>query len=112
VLNVLVSNTDDHLRNHGFLLEPGRGWRLSPAYDMNPVPDSAGLKLNISEHDNALDLGLVLSVAPYFRVSEVEAQTILRRCTSVVAQWRKVASALKIPDREQDDMARAFRLAA
>nr|WP_188130210.1 HipA domain-containing protein [Massilia mucilaginosa] len=111
LFNVLVSNTDDHLRNHGFLLEPGRGWRLSPAYDMNPVPESSALKLNISEHDNALDLDLVVSVAPYFRVSEDQAQTIIRRCICVVGQWRKVATALKLPDREQNDMACAFRLA-
>ncbi len=111
VFNVLVSNTDDHLRNHGFLLEPGRGWRLSPAYDMNPVPEASGLKLNISEHDNALDLDLVVSVAPYFRVTGDEAQTIIRHCVGVVGQWRKVASALKLPEREQNDMACAFRLA-
>jgi serine/threonine-protein kinase HipA len=47
VFNMLVSNTDDHLRNHGFLLVPGKGWRLSEAYDMNPVPGSHGLKSNL-----------------------------------------------------------------
>ncbi|KAB0545590.1 HipA domain-containing protein, partial [Pseudomonas palleroniana] len=69
VFNMLVSNTDDHLRNHGFLLQPGRGWRLSPAYDMNPVPGDTGLRLNVSEADNAMDLDLAMSVAGYFRVS-------------------------------------------
>ena len=69
VFNLLVSNTDDHLRNHGFLLVPGRGWRLSEAFDMNPVPEAHGLKLNISEADNAMDLDLARSVAPYFRVA-------------------------------------------
>ena len=66
VFNLLVSNTDDHLRNHGFILVPGKGWRLSEAYDMNPVPESHGLKLNISEADNAMDLDLARSVAPIF----------------------------------------------
>ena len=65
VFSICVSNTDDHLRNHGFLLTE-KGWGLSPAYDINPVETGMGLKLNISEDDNALDLDLVLSVAPYF----------------------------------------------
>ena len=111
LFNVLVSNTDDHLRNHGFILEPGHGWRLSEAYDMNPVPGSSGLKLNISESDNALDIDLVLSVAHYFRVTDDDALTIMKHCVSVVRQWRKVATALKIAEREQISMAPAFELA-
>ena len=58
VFNMLVSNTDDHLRNHCFILVPGIGWRLSPAYDMNPRPQSHGLKLSVSKADNGMDLGL------------------------------------------------------
>ena len=68
-----------------------RGWRLSEAYDMNPVPGSSGLKLNISESDNALDIDLVLSVAHYFRVMDDDALAIMKHCVSVVRQWRKVA---------------------
>ncbi len=112
VFNLLISNTDDHLRNHGFILVPGRGWRLSEAYDMNPVPHSHGLKLNISEADNAMDLDLARSVAPYFRVSAADADTIIERCRSVVVQWPKIASRLGLSAREQDDMAPAFQLAA
>jgi serine/threonine-protein kinase HipA len=112
VFNMLVSNTDDHLRNHGFLLVPGKGWRLSGAYDMNPVPGSQGLKLNISEADNALDLDLALSVAPYFRVSKQRASDIILRCQGVVRQWPKIANSLKIRAREQQHMAAAFALAA
>lgn len=111
LFNVLVSNTDDHLRNHGFILEPGRGWRLSAAFDMNPVPGAAGLKLNISESDNALDIDLVFSVAHYFRVTDDDAFAIMKRCVDVVRQWRKVATALKLPVREQNFMAPAFQLA-
>lgn len=111
LFNVLVSNTDDHLRNHGFLLEPGRGWRLSAAYDMNPVTGSSGLKLNISESDNALDIDLVLSVAHYFRVTDDEAFAIMMHCVNVVRQWRKVATALRLSEREQNSMASAFLLA-
>jgi serine/threonine-protein kinase HipA len=111
VFNMLVSNTDDHLRNHGFILVPGKGWRLSAAYDMNPVPDSHGLKLNVSEADNALDLELASSVAPVFRVPKREADEIIVRCKEVVNQWPKIAHSLKISDREQRRMSSAFKLA-
>jgi serine/threonine-protein kinase HipA len=111
VFNILVSNTDDHLRNHGFILVPGKGWRLSDAYDVNPVPESQGLKLNISEVDNALDLDLARSVAPYFRVGLKAANEIIERSRLVVKQWHKIAGQLGIPAREQERMASAFHLA-
>ena len=111
VFNVLVSNTDDHLRNHGFILVPGKGWRLSQAYDMNPVADSYNLKLNISQSDNALDLELVRSVAPYFRLASDEANNIIARCQAVVRQWPKIAKSLGLSMREQERMASAFKLA-
>ncbi len=111
VFNVLVSNTDDHLRNHGFILVPGAGWRLSEAYDMNPVAESYGLKLNISESDNALDLDLVRSVAPYFRITAKAANEIIERNRAIVKQWPKIAARLDISAREQQRMAPAFRLA-
>lgn len=111
VFNMLVSNTDDHLRNHGFLLVPGKGWRLSDAYDMNPVPESHGLKLNVSEADNAMDLELARSMAPHFRVSKKLADEIIGRGLSVVKQWPRIADSLRIPPREQERMAAAFRLA-
>jgi serine/threonine-protein kinase HipA len=111
VFNMLVSNTDDHLRNHGFILVPGKGWRLSDAYDMNPVPESYGLKLNVSQADNAMDLDLARSVAPYFRVSKKLADEIIARSQAVVKQWPKIANSLQIRAREQERMAAAFRLA-
>lgn len=111
VFNLLTSNTDDHLRNHGFLLVPGQGWRLAHAYDMNPVPDSHGLKLNISEVDNALDLDLALSVAPFFRVTTTAAHEIIERTRGVVKQWPKIANRLGIRAQEQERMASAFRIA-
>jgi serine/threonine-protein kinase HipA len=111
VFNLLVSNTDDHLRNHGFILVPGRGWRLSDAYDMNPVPNSRGLKLNISEADNAMDLELARSVAPYFRVSAADSTATIERCKSIVAQWPKIAARLGLSVREQERMAPAFQRA-
>lgn len=111
VFNMLVSNADDHLRNHGYLLVPGKGWRLAGAYDMNPDPQAQGLKLNVSEVDNALDLELALSVAHIFRVGKKAAKDIVAHHQGVVAQWRKIADGLQIPAREQDRMAPAFRLA-
>jgi len=111
VFNLLVSNTDDHLRNHGFILVPGKGWRLSPAYDMNPVAGSYSLKLNISQADNALDLELARAVAPYFRVKTDDANHIIARGQSVVRQWSKIAAGLGLSAREQERMASAFRLA-
>ena len=78
VFSICVSNTDDHLRNHGFLFREG-GWVLSPAYDMNPVETGNGLSLNISETDNAQELDLVEEVAPYFRVSEKRAGEIIKK---------------------------------
>lgn len=106
--NVMVSNTDDHLRNHGFLLSPKAGWRLSEAYDMNPVPHSSGLCLNIDENDNALDLDLVRSVARYFRVKDSHATAIVTRVARVVAGWREIADAIGIGRRECEEMAGAF----
>jgi serine/threonine-protein kinase HipA len=110
VFNMLVSNTDDHLRNHGFILAPGKGWRLSAAFDMNPALDSHGLTLNVSEADNAMDLDLARSVAPYFRVTTKTANDVIERSRAVVRQWPKIASRLGIPAREQERMASAFQL--
>jgi serine/threonine-protein kinase HipA len=111
VFNMLVSNADDHLRNHGFILQPGKSWRLSPAYDMNPTPGAQGLTLNVSESDNSLDLELARSVAPFLRVPKKQAEETVARCQAVVRQWPRVARSLKLPKREQDWMAAAFRLA-
>lgn len=101
----------DHLRNHGFILVPGKGWRLSGVYDMNPVPESHGLKLNISEADNAMDIDLVRSVAPYFRVDANTANEVIERSGAIVRQWSRIATGLGVPGREQERMAAAFRLA-
>jgi len=105
--SIAVSNTDDHLRNHGFLLEE-KGWRLSPAYDINPSPDSTGLSLAVDEHDNSLDFGLALSVAKYFRLKVQEAQAIIDSVRSAVATWRERARRMGIASSEIDRMARAF----
>jgi serine/threonine-protein kinase HipA len=110
LFNVLVSNTDDHLRNHGFLLTSS-GWVLSPAYDVNPNPEgSAGLTLNIDELDNALDVELVMSVAEYFRLKRQEATTIRDEVMRVLSGWRERAGRLRLPAAEIDRMEVAFQL--
>ncbi|MDL2201005.1 HipA domain-containing protein [Halopseudomonas aestusnigri] len=110
VFSILVSNTDDHLRNHGFILSPSRGWCLSEAYDINPVPTGDSLKLNITEADNALDLELAREVAGLFRLPLSTADDIIGDCKLVVGQWRTIAKAVGLPPREQDYMAPAFAL--
>jgi serine/threonine-protein kinase HipA len=111
VFFICVSNVDDHLRNHGFMLEPTGGWVLAPAYDINPDSSGNGLKLNISETDNAQDLSLAKDVARYFRVKKKEEDEIIGRVTTAVKNWRKEASGLGISEREQSLMANAFRVA-
>lgn len=112
VFNILVSNTDDHLRNHGFILQPGKGWRLSQAYDLNAVPEGDGLKLNITEHDNALDLELAREVASLFRVTLNDADEIIADCMEAVRHWSVIAQRLGLSSREQAYMAPAFAQAA
>ena len=109
VFYISVSNTDDHLRNHGFLLTD-KGWVLSPAYDINPVETGTGLSLNISEKDNALDLELAKEVAPYFRVSDKRAHQIITTIIRAVSDWNKVAEKNGISKAERGLMARAFRV--
>ena len=110
VLSICVSNTDDHLRNHGFMLQP-TGWSLAPAYDINPDPHGAGLKLNISETDNAQDIDLALSVASVFRVTKERALEIATEVTTAVNQWRSVATSHGLSRTAQDRMRHAFRVA-
>lgn len=110
VFNICISNVDDHLRNHGFLLTP-QGWVLSPAFDMNPVETGTGLKLNISETDNALDLQLALSVCEYFRLKAPRAEEIINHVRYEVSQWRHLADLYQIGRSEQESMSRAFRAA-
>jgi len=110
VFYIAVKNTDDHLRNHGFLLTPG-GWALSPAYDVNPVYFGTGLTLNISETDNSLDWDLARSVAKYFRIGDKQATDIIAQTRTIVGQWPKIASKYKIKKSEQELMAQAFEYA-
>jgi serine/threonine-protein kinase HipA len=110
VFSICVSNTDDHLRNHGFILTP-EGWVLSPAYDINPVETGNGLKLNITENDNVLDLTLALDVCMYFKLSKNRAEEIIEEVKSSVKNWRIIASKYGISHTEQEVKSKAFQQA-
>lgn len=109
VFNILVSNTDDHLRNHGFILT-GNGWRLSPAYDMNPNETGNGLTLNISENSNEQDVSLAMDTARLYKLKNDEALTILKEIQHEISNWRSVAKKMGIGNSEIEQMSRAFRL--
>lgn len=107
--NIMVRNSDDHLRNHGFILaEEGSGWRLSPAYDINISIGATGLHLNIDEYSNELNLDLALEVAPYFQLSATEAKQILSELQSVVSHWQDYANEIGINRQEQQILERVF----
>jgi serine/threonine-protein kinase HipA len=111
VFNILISNTDDHLRNHGFLFEGPDGWRLSPAYDLNPVPVDIKprvLTTAINEDDGTASVELAMEVAEYFELDASAARKIARQMGRAVAQWRLIAKRMGIKDPEIDRMASAF----
>lgn len=109
IFNILISNTDDHLRNHGFILTP-EGWRLSPAFDLNPSIDKEGLALNIDMDKNSLDIDLAKSVGAYFRMEEIEMDSVIEQVRSVVSGWQKLAVEIGIPRGEQMVMTAAFKV--
>lgn len=111
VFNILISNTDDHLRNHGFLYEGQAGWRLSPAYDLNPVPTDIKpriLSTAINEDDNSASLPLAMEVAGYFELDEDKARAIAAEVGKAVSQWRDEAAAHGLAKADSDRMASAF----
>ena len=105
--NIMISNTDDHLRNHGFLMVD-KGWILSPAFDINPDEGGTGLSLNISLNDNALDLDLALEVIEFFRMDRDSGVKIIERLKESISRWRRVADRYNLPRSEQKRMAKVF----
>lgn len=108
IFNIAISNTDDHLRNHGFILT-NKGWKLSPAYDLNPSTEKDGLSLNIDMDDNALNFELAKSVGKYFRLDEGEMTRILEEVLSVIKGWRSIAKQIGISANELQLMENTFR---
>jgi len=108
VFNIAISNTDDHLRNHGFIALNG-SWQLSPAFDINPSVDKEELSLNIDDNSGELDFELALSVIEYFRLQLADAKLVLSEVTQVVSTWEKVAKNIGIIRSEMELMHPAFR---
>ena len=109
VFYIAISNTDDHLRNHGFILSE-RGWLLSPAYDVNPVTPAQGLHLNITDNDNRLDYDLALQIIDFFQLNRRQADRIMEEVRASVSHWKSVAGSIGISRGEQQLMEPAFNL--
>lgn len=111
VFNMAVSNTDDHLRNHGFILS-STGWRLSPLYDVNPVPEGNHLSLNISQMDDTMDIDLAIETAEYFGLEKDEAEKHARSiCKTVRENWEALATRYGLGRGSIEMMRPAFTLA-
>lgn len=112
VFSMVVSNTDDHLRNHGFLLSE-KGWVLSPMYDVNPDSFGEYLSLNVTADDSSIDLELAVETALYYGIKREEASDIIREiCRTVDDNWRRLAKMQGIGREEIERMSNAFRIAA
>jgi len=107
VFNIFVSNTDDHLRNHGFILTD-KGWILSPAFDINPNEDGSGLSLNISLDDNSLNPEIPLEIIDYFRLNRESGLKIIAQIRNSVTRWRSVANKYQLSRSEQELMKNVF----
>jgi serine/threonine-protein kinase HipA len=108
LFSVLTSNTDDHLRNHAFL-RTGRGWALSPAYDLNPSPDNpARLSTAIDLDDTSASIENALSVGRYFRLTTAQARTLVAEVEEATSGWRREAEQLGLPRQQIDRMTDAF----
>lgn len=105
--NVAVGNRDDHLRNHGFILGK-RGWRPSPAFDVNPSIDKANHVLNIDDVDNRPSLETVLATAAFYRLTPQQAQALVSEVVRVVADWKAVARRARIAFADIELSASAF----
>ena len=108
VFSILISNTDDHLRNHGFLLTR-KGWKLSPAYDVNPVPYGRHLSLCVNENDDAISLDLAEETAKFYGISQTEAKDIIKEMKKTIQRnWQYCAKQVGLKKNEIDYMATAF----
>jgi serine/threonine-protein kinase HipA len=108
LFNILIHNTDDHLRNHGFFIDEG-GIRLSPAYDINPSIERQELMLAINEVETACDVSIAMGTSRDYGLNAQEAVEVLKQVQDAVAGWRDEATRLNIPKAEQDLMANAFQ---
>ena len=108
VFNMAVSSTDDHLRNHAFILKKS-GWILSPLYDVNPVPYGDELSLNVNENDNRISIPLAIETAHRFGIAEEDATNMANEITETVRNnWEKLAAKYGISRGQIEDMRPAF----
>ncbi|MBQ3548625.1 MAG: type II toxin-antitoxin system HipA family toxin [Oscillospiraceae bacterium] len=108
VFNMAVSNTDDHLRNHGFLLTAS-GWRLSPMYDVNPVPYGEDLALNVSEDSSSISFELAIETAVYYGMNRSEAEKNVKQIADTVKNnWERLAARYGISRGGMENMRPAF----
>lgn len=111
VFSILISNVDDHLRNHGLLGEGPAGWRLAPAYDLNPTPTDIRprvLSLAVDDQEHTASIELAFQVAEYFGIDKKTARRIANEIGQAVASWQNEAQRLGIRATEIDRMASAF----
>lgn len=108
VFNMAVSNTDDHLRNHAFILKKN-GWVLSPLYDVNPVPYGDELSLNVNEYDNRISIPLAIETAHRFGIKKEDAIRMADEITETIRQnWEKLAAKYRLSRGQIEDMRPAF----
>jgi serine/threonine-protein kinase HipA len=107
---ILISNTDDHLRNHGFLHERAESWRLSPAFDMNPnpAPGPKELSTGVDYDDFRASIGTLMGIAEYFRMDAQKAVGVLAQVADAVGHWRATATSQGLSQAEIEKMAPAF----
>ncbi|MDP9251642.1 MAG: HipA domain-containing protein [Chloroflexota bacterium] len=111
ILNVLAANRDDHLRNHGFL-RTSRGWRLAPAFDLNPASLNPEHTLALDESNRTPDLSLAVETAPLYRLTGARAQRIVDEVRAALDTWKRIAVGIELPDDEVDTLTAAFAAAA
>ena len=108
VFSMAVTNTDDHLRNHAFILTQN-GWTLSPLYDVNPVPYGDELSLNVDEEDNRINIDLAIQTAVKFGIHKVEAEKYAKRMLEIVRDnWAQLATEYGLTRRQIEEMKPAF----
>ena len=105
-----VSNTDDHLRNHGFIYNR-QGWSLSPLYDVNPIPYGNELSLNVDEYNPSMNFELAIEVSNKFSVTKAEATEYCDEVSNIInSNYKNIAKSYGLSNREIDDMSPAFYL--
>lgn len=110
VFNMAVTNTDDHLRNHAFILS-NKGWKLSPLYDVNPVPYGNELSLLVDEEDNSISIPLAIGVAPKFGITETKAKEYAEEILTIVRDnWEQTAKKYGLSRGQIENMRPAFSL--